>query len=279
MRVGVHLSLGPGYGKALAHADALGCTTIQIFTHSPRMFKFKDLDPERQAILLEGWESQGIDPVVSHASYLINIAAKDERKFQGALSILAKELEYAQAFGCKYVVFHVGKHTDETLEEGIAQVTKALDQLAPVMKETGVMLLLEVASGQGTEIGRTFEEVAAVLNSVKDSSMLGVCIDTCHLYAAGYDIAKDPRGVIEEFKSTIGLDRLKVVHVNDSKFALGQRKDRHEHLGLGHIGNDGLRAFLNVPEIRDLPMILETPIDERGGQEMDLAVLRELLER
>ncbi|MBR9701008.1 deoxyribonuclease IV [Candidatus Woesearchaeota archaeon] len=278
MRTGVHIGLGQGYEEALAYASELGCETAQIFTHSPRMFKFKPLDDSRQKVLRDGWKKHNIHPVVSHASYLINIGSTDNKKFYGALGLLKNELIYAAAFGCQYVVYHVGKHTTATVEEGMAQVVKGLDKLLETLKETGVMLLLEGAAGQGTELGRTFEELQEIFQKVKPDirKHLGVCLDTCHMFAAGYDLSKS-ESVVKNIKNTIGVDSVKVIHVNDSKFPLGEKKDRHDHIGEGHIGTEGLKAFLTRPEWKDIPMILETPIDDRGDQYTDLEALRKIL--
>ncbi len=277
---GVHLGLGMGYEEALDYAKNLKCTSVQIFTHSPRMFKFKELDPNRQQVLIEGWEKLGIYPVVSHASYLINIGSTDNKKFYGALGILEKELEYAAAFGCHYLVYHVGKYTGGTPEEGKAQIVKGINKLEKTLKKTGVMLLLENSAGQGTELGRNFTELKEILDAVESSVKphLGVCLDTCHLFASGYDITK-PESVISEFDELVGLEHLKVIHVNDSKFELGGKKDRHAHLGKGFIGREGLKAFLTHKSIKELPMILETPIDEEGEQADDLRVLREIMSK
>ncbi len=275
MRTGIHLGLGQGYERALAYAKGLGCTTVQVFTHSPRMFSFKPLDEARQGVLRDGWKALGIDPVVSHASYLINIGTTDSRKFHSALAILRNELTYAEAFGCSFVVYHVGKHLQATVEEGIRQVVKGIMRLQETLEETGVMLLLEIAAGQGTEFGRSFEELQQVLDGLPGEyeRLVGVCLDTCHLYAGGYDIGK-PEEVLAQIDGTFGMGRVKVVHVNDSKFPLGGRRDRHENLGRGHIGLDGLRAFCSHPRIRDLPLILETPME---GQEQDLRLLNSFL--
>ena len=276
MNTGFHLGLGGGYESALQHAEELKISTVQIFTHSPRMFKFKELEPDRQRVLLDGWTRLNIRPVVSHASYLINIGNTDNRKFYGALSILKNELIYGKAFGCQYVVFHVGKHLDASVEDAMAQVVKGITKLEETLKETGVMLLLEIAAGQGSEFGKTFEELQQILDALPDSvhEHVGVCLDTCHMFAGGYDVGK-PDAVIKNIEDTFGMDRVKVVHVNDSKFGLGEHKDRHEHIGKGHIGLKGLSAFVNHPKILDLPLILETPEDAIGHPE-DLAALRSL---
>jgi deoxyribonuclease-4 len=281
VRRGVHLALGAGYEGALEHARWLGCTTVQVFTHSPRTFAFKPLEPKRQQVLLDGWKRLGISPVVSHASYLINIGAANNKKFYGALSILKNEIVYAKAFGCAYLVLHVGKHTGSGKEQSVQQVAKGIEKLADTLRESEVMLLLEIAAGQGTEIGRTFEELQEVLEKLDapTSALAGVCLDTCHLFAAGYDITtkEGAESVVRNIERTFGMQRVRIVHVNDSKFGLGERKDRHENVGKGKIGADGLRAFLTHPKIKGLPMILETPFDDQKEQKADLDALNALL--
>jgi len=279
--IGVHLALGGGDDKALAHAEWLGCSAVQIFTHSPQSFQFKPVDEPRLTQLRAGWKRLGIQTVVSHASYLINIAATENAKFHGAVAILRKELEYAAHYGCHYVVLHIGKHTTSTKEEGIAQVIKGIEKVADIFTTHDIMLLLEGAAGQGTEIGAVFAEIDAVIKglSKETATHVGVCLDTCHLYASGHDIATQPKKIVQEIEKTFGIARVKVIHVNDSKFALGERKDRHEKLGQGHIGSDGLRAFLTQPDIKKLPMILETPFDDQKEQMADMDALRNILGR
>ncbi len=277
-RLGVHLGLGEGYDKALAHAKALACATVQIFTHSPRSFQFKEIDGAKVAALREGWKALGISPVVSHCCYLINLGSSDNKAFHGSLATTRKELEYAAAFGCQHFVLHVGKYTTTDCETGMRQVARGIDKLADTLKATGVTLLLETVAGQGTEIGKTFEELAQLIAMVGEEARahIGVCVDTCHIFAAGYDLAKADE-VVRKLDATIGMDRVKLIHVNDSKFGLGERKDRHEHVGRGMIGKAALRAFLTHPRIRDLPMVLETPVDDDGDQASDMAALREIV--
>lgn len=280
--IGVHLGIGGGYEAALAHAKALGCTAVQIFTHSPRSFQFKPIDPQRVAVLRRGWQELGIDPVVSHCCYLINLGSSDSKAFYASLSTVRKELEYAQAFGCKYFVLHVGKYTSSSLEAGMQQVAKGLDKLAETLAGTQVMLLLETVAGQGTEIGVTFEELHRLIQMVSPAVQphIGVCIDTCHIFAAGYDIStkEGTDAAVRSIEATFGVDRVRVIHVNDSKFGPGERKDRHEHIGKGRIGAEGLRHFLNHPKLSDKPLILETPVDEEGDQSTDMAALRKIVQ-
>jgi deoxyribonuclease-4 len=280
---GIHLGLGQGYEKALAYARELHITTAQIFTHSPRSFQFKELDENALRALRHGWEELRISPVISHCNYLINLGSPDNKTFYGSVATMKKELAYAKAFGCTYFVLHVGKHKDATLEAGMAQVVKGITLCEEDIKQTGVIVLLETVAGQGTEIGRTFDELGKLIAMIPASlrEHIGVCVDTCHIFAAGYDIrtAKGVEDAIGKMDRAFGISRVKVIHVNDSKGDCGDHLDRHEHIGQGMIGADGLRAFLTHPRIRELPMILETPIDDAGDQASDLQALRALLAR
>jgi deoxyribonuclease-4 len=276
--LGVHLSMGGGYEKAIAYAHGLGCTTVQIFTHNPRSFQFKPLIPAEIKKINDLWKQQGIHPIFSHCNYLINLGASENTTFYASVSAAQKELEYARAFGCDYFVLHVGKHKEHGLEAGMRQVAKAVGKLKPVLLKTKVTLLLETVAGQGTEIGVKFEELAQLI-AMFDKEVqqyIGVTLDTCHIFAAGYDIrTKDGvERTVAEIERTFGLRRVKLIHVNDSKGELGDNLDRHEHLGKGRIGAAGLKAFLTHPKLRDIPMVIETPVDEDIGQEDDFAVLQ-----
>lgn len=279
--LGVHLGLGEGDAKALAHAKRLGCTAVQVFTHSPRSFQFKPLDEARLSALRAGWSEVGIGVVVSHCCYLINLGSSDSKAFHGSLAVVRKELEYAAAFGCAYFVLHVGKYTTTDHETGMRQVAKGLNRLADTLSKTGVTLLLETVAGQGTEIGDTFEGLAQLLSMLDPPvrEHVGVCVDTCHIFAAGYDI-RTPKGaeeVVRKMDAAFGVAAVKVIHVNDSKGDLASRLDRHENLGKGNIGLDGLRAFVTHPKLKDLPLILETPFEKPEEQATDMGILRRLV--
>ena len=282
-RTGFHLGLAEGYDKSLAYAAKCGIKTAQIFTHSPRSFSFKELDHEALKKLNAGWKQYDIHPIYSHCNYLINLGSSDNRIFHGSLNTCKKELEYARAFGCDFFVLHVGKYKDTTLNIGMQQVAKALNKLKEDIRKHNVMILLETVAGAGTEIGAKFEELNDLLNLIDEDvlDMIGIAVDTCHIFAAGYDI-RTKEGVdatIKTMDSTFGVARIRLIHVNDSKGELGGHLDRHEHVGKGNIGAEGLKAFLSHPKIKDIPMILETPVDEPTDQAADLEALNALLGR
>lgn len=276
-RTGFHLSMGGGQEKAVQHAADAGCSTVQIFTHSPRSFSFSPLDLEKTQKLVTLWKKHSIGPIYSHCNYLINLASPDSKQFYGSVSTVKKELEYARAFGCDYFVLHVGKHKDSGAQAGMERIAKGINSIKDTIKSTKVMILLETVAGQGTEIGDRFEELGALIGMFDEDIQehIGICLDTCHIFAAGYDI-RTPEGVekvIGEIESAFGAKRIMLIHVNDSKGQLGDRLDRHEHLGKGHIGLKGLKAFLTHPKIRGIPMVLETPVDDETDQVQDLKIL------
>lgn len=274
---GFHLSMGGGQEKAVIYASEAGCSTVQIFTHSPRSFSFTPLDAQKTAKLVGLWKSNSIGPIYSHCNYLINLASPDSKQFYGSVSTVKKELEYARAFGCDYFVLHVGKHKESGSQAGMERIAKGINSIKDTIKATKVMILLETVAGQGTEIGAKFEELSALIDMFdKDiQEYIGVCVDTCHIFAAGYDIRtkESVDEVIKDIEATFGAKRIRLIHVNDSKGELGDNLDRHEHLGQGKIGLPGLKAFLTHPKIRGIPMVLETPVDDKGDQIADLKIL------
>lgn len=274
---GFHLNLGGGQDKALSYAAKAGCNTVQIFTHSPRSFSFKELDMEANRKLVAGWKEKSISPVFSHCNYLINLASTDNKMFHGSLATVKKELEYARAFGCDYFVLHVGKYKDSTQEVGMQQIAKAINQLQETMEKTRVTILFETVAGQGTEIGAKFEDLAKLLDLLEPGvqKYVGVCVDTCHIFAAGYDIrtAKDVEKVIQRMDETFGTKRIQLIHVNDSKGELGDNLDRHERPGKGKIGLVGLKAFLTHQKIKHIPMVLESPWETPDEQVEDLKII------
>jgi deoxyribonuclease-4 len=277
MITGFHLNLGGGYDKALDYAKRAGCKTVQIFTHNPRGFGFKELDMQAQAELLAGWKRLDIHPIYSHCNYLINLGSSENRIFHASVSTVKTELEYCRAFGCDYFVLHVGKFKDGTLEQGMAQIAKGLNSSKKEIIANNVTILLETVAGQGTEIGRTFEELNTLI-AMFDKEIqpyIGVCVDTCHIFAAGYDI-RTKAGVdktIANIEATFGVKRIKLIHVNDSKGDLGDHLDRHERPGQGKIGAAGLKAFLTHPKIKDIPMVLESPWETQDDQMEDLKII------
>lgn len=280
-RIGAHVTISPTPMKGIDQALDLGVNTIQIFTHNPRGWSFKELNYEELEKFRAACKKHDIDPIISHCNYLINLATTEKEQWDKSIWCLKKELEYAKAFGCKYFVLHVGKHKGEGVDVGIAQVIKGLAAVKDELIDSGVMLLLETVAGQGTEVGEEFSELNKILKGLPANiaSHVGVCMDTCHVFAAGYDIrsSENVNELAQQIESSFGFAKLKVIHANDSKGELGQNKDRHEHIGMGNIGAAGFSALFTHEKFKGIPIILETPHDDHGGYEKDLETLRKLI--
>ena len=267
LKIGCHLSAAKGYAAMGRDAQSIGANTLQFFTRNPRGGRARKPDPEDEARFLALAKESGIGPIVAHAPYTMNVCSAAEKVRAFGRSVLADDLAHLEHLPGNFYNFHPGSHGGQGAEEGIREVAEALNQvLTPDLHTT---VLLETMAGKGTEVGRSFEELRAILDRVDRSEKMGVCLDTCHVFDAGYDIAADPDGVLAEFDRVLGLSRLRAVHLNDSKNPLGSRKDRHEKIGEGQIGFEALLRFVSRPALRDLPLILETPNDLAGhGQEI-----------
>jgi deoxyribonuclease-4 len=260
-RLGAHVSVAGGLPKAVARAVLHGCDAFQIFTKNANQWKGRPLAPEEAAAFRSEVDKTGLAPAVSHASYLINLASAAPMLRQQSLAAMADELDRAEALGLLGVVLHPGCYTDGSVSRGLALIAAALAELLQARRGGHVMVLLEHTAGQGTALGATFDELAAIIAGVDGHPRIGVCLDTCHLLASGYDIVS-PEGYTEtmhRFERVIGLDRLKAFHFNDSKRPLGSRVDRHTHIGEGFLGLEPFRRILADRRFADLPMLLETP--------------------
>lgn len=266
--LGAHFSIAGGRHNALYAAAAYGCTTLQIFTRNSRTWKEPALTEAEVARFAQARRETGITEIVSHTSYLINIAAPDpENRSRDAL---AAELVRSGRLGIPYVVHHPGAHLGAGPEAGIAAAARTIRSIFKAIPGMGCRLLIETTAGQGTGIGHTFEEIAAILSAVGDPNRIGVCLDTCHIFAAGYDIRtrKAYDRTLAQFDRTIGLDRLFVLHLNDARTDLGSRVDRHAHIGCGAIGIDAFGFFMQDPRLARCPKIIETP-KMQGETDMD----------
>jgi len=282
MLLGCHLSISGGLHRAFEQAKKLEINAMQIFSHNARSWKFSALTPEEIAQFRDTWAKSPVEYVVIHTSYLINLASPKRNVYYGSIHALKKEIERAGQLGIPHVNTHVGAHLGMGAQEGLRRIARALDRALEgpeAEAHPSVTILLENDAGTGTSLGAKFEELGTILDNVKHPERLGVCFDTCHGFAAGYDF-RTPEGleaVLREMDRAFGLEKLKLIHANDSRYPLGSRKDRHEHLGRGHIGLEGFRLVVNHPKLRDLPFILETPkADEEEGKldsEMDIVNL------
>jgi deoxyribonuclease-4 len=272
--LGAHQSIAGGVEKSLERGQAVGCDTIQIFVKSPNRWVSKPLADDNIVAFGEMVKETGIWPVFAHALYLINLATPDDALWQKSLDALADDLERCELLGLPGLVIHPGSHMGSGEEEGIARIAAALDEVHKRLPGYEVQVWLEVTAGQGAHLGYTFEQLRAMIDSVKAPERLGICFDTAHAFAAGYEL-RVPEGYEATwavFDQVLGLDRLKAIHLNDSKRELGSRVDRHEHIGKGLLGLEPFRFLLNDPRFRGIPMTLET---DKGP---DLAEDRENLE-
>jgi deoxyribonuclease-4 len=277
MLLGAHVSISGSIDKAVDRAVELGCTTFQIFTRNPRGWEAKPLTKKEVEEFRRKFEERGFKVAVAHMPYLPNISSPDKTAHKRSTKSLIQELRRSGELGLQYLVVHVGSHMGKGVEVGIRQAAEAVN-MALSQVENDVMILLENMAGQRNSVGSTFENIRSILDLVKDGDRVGVCLDTCHAFAAGYDLRA--REAIDEtlkrFDEIIGLDKLKVIHVNDSKGDLGSGIDRHEHIGMGKIGERGFFELFHHPVIRPLPLILETPVDSRGNFATNMAKLKEL---
>jgi deoxyribonuclease-4 len=279
--LGAHMSIEGGLHKAFERISTVRGESLQIFSKNQRQWKSPALEDDEITLFRKAWKQWGKGPVAVHDSYLINLANPDTTKANRAVAAFADEISRAGLLSIPYLIMHPGSHVGAGLEKGLAQLTTNLDRAFKLAAEaSSVMVLLETTAGQGTGIGSSFEELARVIARSEFSGRLGVCLDTCHVFAAGYDIStgKGYRKTLADFDAKIGLERLKFFHLNDSKKELGSRVDRHTHIGKGKIGLEGFRLLLNDPRFAHHPMVLETP-KKRDLQEdiRNLALLRSLL--
>lgn len=257
-------------GKA---ASSIGANTFAFFTRNPRGGSAKAIDPEDAAELKAWMEAESFGTLVAHAPYTLNCCSDKPHARQFAREAMADDLRRMEFTPHSYYNFHPGSHVKQGAEAGIAMIAGVLNEVLEPEQTTTV--LLETMAGKGTEVGRSFEELAAIIDRVELSDHMGVCLDTCHVHDAGYDIVNDLDGVLEEFDRVLGIDRLRAVHINDSKNPCGAHKDRHEIIGEGYIGIEAFERIVNHPALRDLPFILETP-NELPGYAKEIELLRGL---
>lgn len=260
MKLGSHVSMS-GKKMLLASSElaaSYGANTFMIYTGAPQNTRRKPIEELNIMAGREHMAKHGIEDIVVHAPYIINIGnAKKPETFELGVNFLRNEIDRTEAIGARQIVLHPGSHVGEGTDVGIRKIIEGLNEV--LEKESDVQIALETMAGKGSEIGRTFDELAAIIDGVTHNEHLSVCLDTCHIHDAGYDVEKDFDGVLDEFDKIIGIDRIKVVHINDSKNEKGAHKDRHENIGFGHIGFKALHYVINHPQLEKLPKILETP--------------------
>jgi deoxyribonuclease-4 len=275
---GAHMSIAGGYHRALLTAQTHDCEAVQLFTKNSNQWRAKELAEEEIALFGETLRQTRVSKLLAHDSYLINLASPDDFLYRRSVEAFIIELERAERLGLTYLVTHPGAHVGAGEEAGLERVVAALDEVHRRCSGFRVQILLETTAGQGSCLGYRFEHLAAILDRVVDPKRLGVCLDTCHVFAAGYALAPeaDYRATLRSFDRVIGLERLKAFHLNDSLKPLGSRIDRHAHIGRGCLGLEPFRLLVNDRRFRDRPMILETPKEEGERTNMDAVNLRAL---
>lgn len=279
VRVGCHVSIAGSIDRAVGRAEERGCDTFQIFSRNPRGWRAKELDPDVVAAFRAGVQASGLGPVVDHMPYLPNLASPKEEIFEKSVDALTAELLRCDTLGVPYLVTHLGHHGGGGIASGRQRVADAVNR-ALASAGGGVMLLLENTAGEKNSVGTTFSEIRQIIDAIEEPGRIGICFDTCHGFAGGYEMHTEES--VEEmfgaFDDQIGLERLKLIHFNDCRGDLGSHLDRHEHIGLGSIGEEAFRYILRYPGIREIPLICETPVDERRDDAGNIAMVRRLAE-
>lgn len=274
LRIGCHLSPSKGYLKMAREAKRIGANTFQFFLRNPRGSKAKELDIPDAETMNAFLKAEDMLPILAHAPYTLNPCAKEERVEEFAQMVMRDDLRRMEYFPGNFYNFHPGSHVGQGVDTGIQKTAALLNTLLTSEQHTTV--LIETMSGQGTEIGKSFEEVAGLIACTKQKEKVGVCMDTCHVFAAGYDIVHDLDGVLTAFDNTVGLEKLKYLHINDSLCPLGSHKDRHAPIGQGCMGADALLRLVHHPALRHVPMVLETPQESNEGYAREITLLRNI---
>lgn len=273
LRIGCHLSSSKGFLHMGKEAVKIGANTFRFFTRNPRGSKAKEIDEKDVAAFLEFSREHGIGQILAHAPYTLNPCSKDEKTREFALLTMEDDLKRMEYIPGNCYNFHPGSHVGQGSQEGIRMIADTLNQI--LKEEQRTTVLLETMAGKGTEVGRSFEELQAILEKVELKDHMGVCLDTCHVYDAEYDIVEHLDEVLETFDQIIGLQKLKAIHMNDSKNPFGSHKDRHEKIGEGSLGLEAFRRIINHPSLKGIPIYLETP-NELDGYAQEIALLKSM---
>jgi len=275
MRIGAHVSVSGGVEKAIEREEDVGGNCGQIFAGSPRTWSVAEYDDEDVEAFREARAEAGQSPYAVHSTYLVNLATPKDDLMEDSVDCLQQELYAAHALGAEYVVFHPGAHTGSGVESGLDRIADGVDALEI---PDGTTLLFENTAGKGTTLGKEFSQLREMLDRTETpNDDLGVCIDTCHAHAGGYDLADGFDGVLEELDAELGLEHVELLHLNDSKDPLGSEKDNHEHIGEGEISDEGFRNVVNADEFEELPMVLETPTSDGKSYEENIERVRSLV--
>ncbi len=277
VKVGVHVSIAGAISKAVGRASAAGCDTFQIFSRNPRGWAFRDLDPGDVILFRKDLDASRLSPAVDHMPYLPNLATMNPDFAEKSRVTLAAELSRCGMLGIPFLVTHLGHYGEEGIEAGRKRVSGMINSALEEV-DNSVILLLENTAGEKNGVGSRFEDIAAVMEGIEQPSRIGFCFDTCHAFGAGYDLRSE-RGIgdtLDRFDEILGLRKIRLVHLNDSKGDLGSGLDRHEHIGLGYIGEEGFMQILSHEAFKTIPFICETPVDERRDDSGNIRKVREL---
>jgi deoxyribonuclease-4 len=280
MRFGFHISIAGGFSRIVERAEARGCETIQFFSRNPRGWRYSPLNKKEVEAFRSSIQSSHLSPVFLHMPYLPNIASSESKFYKRSIHSIATDLQRAEHLGAHYLIIHIGHRLEASEDQATEAVSQGIDQAFEKAKN-GVILLVENTAGQGTEIGYTFDQIKKIIDGVSDHERVGVCLDTAHSFEAGYDLSNRDgvERTLEVFHQTLGLKRLRLLHLNDSKTPLGSRKDRHWHIGEGYIGREGFRCLVNHPLLNHLPGIMETPRKDTVEDLKNMRVIRGLVDQ
>jgi deoxyribonuclease-4 len=281
LKIGCHVSIAGGIENSVKRAEKLGCSTMQIFSKNASTWREKILKKDEVEMFRKNLKNSNINPVFIHTSYLINLASPSDELYFKSINAFIEEMKRADLLlPVPYLIIHPGAHTGAGEECGIQKIIRALNIILEKSADLGLktMILLEDTAGSGTHLGYTFRQLKRMIEGAKDRNRIGMCFDTCHAYAAGYDLSHQEgiEQTLEEIDKYVGLERLKVIHLNDSKFPLGSRKDRHMHIGKGYIGLEGFKMLVNHKYLKDLPFILETPKNEEKDDIRNINLVKSL---
>ena len=272
LNIGAHLSISKGFLACGKEATSIDANTFQFFTRNPRGGKAKEIDPNDTNALLEYMKENNFSKILAHAPYTLNPCSKTDKTREFALETMKDDLRRMEYLPNNLYNFHPGSHVGQGIEKGIELIVNQLNEV--LFEDMTTTVLLETMAGKGTEVGSKFQELKEILDGVTLNEKMGVCLDTCHVFDGGYDIKDNLEDVLEEFDKVIGIDKLKAIHLNDSKNFLGCHKDRHEKIGEGGIGLDALVSVINHPKLKDLPFFLETPND-LDGYKAEITLLKD----
>ena len=276
LTIGAHMSIAGGIARTADNVVKMDANTMQIFSRNPRGSNYRNYEQGEIDAFQETRRRHGFGPLLAHAPYTMNLASGNEKTYEFACMVIREDLARMDALGIENLVFHPGSHTGIGVEAGMEHIARGLNQA--VTQTQNITVLLETMSGKGTEIGASFEELKRIREGLRFPEKIGICLDTCHVFAAGYDIVNDLEGVLLEFDRVLGLHLLKAIHLNDSMMPLGSHKDRHAAFGEGLIGMEALLRVMRHPMLSGLPFYLETPLDDQGHKE-EIRRIKELISK